>query len=132
MSEATAPVKAKKKSTEGKWTRAQALGFWFLLTAVTMFWSGVYIGGVNTENYHKDIEAAKSSVVIEESASEESVTFCPSAIVNAFCPLIFCVPESFTVTASPEGIELKNEVKLAGSPPEGAVAELIIPAVVIK
>lgn len=71
MSEATAPVKAKKKSTEGKWTRAQALGFWFLLTAVTMFWSGVYIGGVNTENYHKDIEAAKSSVVIEESASKE-------------------------------------------------------------
>jgi hypothetical protein len=51
------------KEQQGKWTRAQALGFWFLLTAVAMFWSGVYLGGLNATNYHNDIENAKASVV---------------------------------------------------------------------
>lgn len=67
--ETTAPVKTKKKDS-GKWTRAQALGFWFLLTAITMFWSGVYLGGLNAQNYQKDIEAAKSSAVEEASLKQ--------------------------------------------------------------
>lgn len=71
MSEPTTVPKKLSKSQQGKWTRAQALGFWFLLTALTMFWTGSYLGGVANENYHKDIEAAKSSVVIEEATSKE-------------------------------------------------------------
>jgi hypothetical protein len=65
-----APKVTKKltKTQHGKWTRAQALGFWFLLTAVAMFWSGVYLGGLNATNYHNDIEKAKSSAI------EQSVT----------------------------------------------------------
>jgi len=69
MSNPTPKVSKKlTKEQHGKWTRAQALGFWFLLTAVTMFWSGVYIGGLNATNYHNDIENARTSA-IEESVS---------------------------------------------------------------
>lgn len=62
-----APKVAKKlsKAQQGKWTRAQALGFWFLLTAVAMFWSGVYLGGLSATNYHNDIENAKNSAIQE-------------------------------------------------------------------
>lgn len=59
-----APKKS-NKAQQGKWTRAQALGFWFLLTALVMFWSGVYIGGASATNYHNDIEKAKASAIEE-------------------------------------------------------------------
>jgi len=66
MSEATKTTKGKKVN----WTKAQALGFWFLLTAVSMFWTGVYLGGVANENSHNAIEQAKVSA-IEEATSKE-------------------------------------------------------------
>lgn len=67
-------VKAPKKSNKaqaGKWTQAQARGFQFLVLALVMFWSGVYLGGLNANNYHNDIENAKASA-IEESAATTS------------------------------------------------------------
>lgn len=53
----------KKKSNSGKWDATQRLGFWFLLTAVTMFWSGVYLGGASAHNSITDREAAKTQAV---------------------------------------------------------------------
>jgi len=67
MSEATTKDTT-KKNVKGKWTRAQALGFWFLLTAVSMFWSGVMIGSYATQNSINDIESAKTQAVEEYKA----------------------------------------------------------------
>lgn len=58
-----------KKTTKRNWTKIQALGFWFLLTAVSMFWTGVYLGGVANENSHNQIQEAKASAI--ESMSKE-------------------------------------------------------------
>lgn len=57
------PTKKTTKSTQGKWNTAQRLGFWFLLTAVTMFWSGVYIGSVSTQTSINERESAKVQAV---------------------------------------------------------------------
>lgn len=66
MSEPT--PKKSTKSTAAKWNTAQRLGFWFLLTAVTMFWSGVYIGSVSTQTSINDRESAKTQAVEEYKA----------------------------------------------------------------
>lgn len=62
MSEPTSK-KVTKKQAQGKWTQAQTLGFWFLLTALIMFWTGVVLGSYSTENGHKEREAIKTQAV---------------------------------------------------------------------
>lgn len=61
MSEQT--TKKSTKSNTGKWDATQRLGFWFLITAITMFWSGMYLGGVSANNTVNDREAAKVQAV---------------------------------------------------------------------
>lgn len=72
MSEPKEKVATKStKGKSGKWTQAQARGFQFLVLALVMFWTGVYLGGLNANNYHNDIENAKASA-IEASATTTS------------------------------------------------------------
>lgn len=58
-------VKPKKRN----WTKVQALGFWFVVVATAMFWSGVYVGSVGNESNHNAIEQAKIQAI--DSMSKE-------------------------------------------------------------
>jgi len=60
--------KVTTKSAKAKWTQAQTLGFWFLLTALIMFWGGVTIGSYSTDNSYKERETIKSQAVEEYKA----------------------------------------------------------------
>lgn len=57
----TVEAKPVKKKTTGKWTRVQAFGFWFVVTATVAFWSGAFVGNQAATNYHNDIKAASKA-----------------------------------------------------------------------
>lgn len=61
MSEAT--TKKSTKSTAGKWTRAQAYGFWCLIIGLALFWGGVGVGSYATQNSINEREALKTQAV---------------------------------------------------------------------
>lgn len=67
MSELT--IKKPTKAISHKWNTVQKLGFWFLLTALSMFWSGVYLGSVSATNTINDRESAKVQAVEDYKAS---------------------------------------------------------------
>jgi len=55
--------KTTKKQVQGKWTKAQAIGFWVLIGSMILFWGGVSIGSYATQNSINEKEALKTQAV---------------------------------------------------------------------
>lgn len=58
----------KSKSTQGKWTKAQAYGFWCLIIGLALFWGGVAVGGSAAMNSVHEKETLKTQAVEEYKA----------------------------------------------------------------
>lgn len=56
-------VKTTKKAVQGKWTKAQAYGFWCLIIGLALFWGGVGVGSSATQNSINEREALKTQAV---------------------------------------------------------------------
>lgn len=56
-------IKKTTKSTQGKWTKAQAYGFWCLIIGLALFWGGVGVGSTATQNSINERESIKSQAV---------------------------------------------------------------------
>jgi len=56
------------KSTAGKWTKAQAYGFWCLIIGLALFWGGVGVGSAATQNSINERESLKTQAVEEYKA----------------------------------------------------------------
>jgi len=55
--------KTTKKNVQGKWTKAQAIGFWVLIGSLLLFWGGVGVGSYATQNSINEREALKTQAV---------------------------------------------------------------------
>lgn len=55
--------KITKKNVQGKWTKAQAIGFWVLVGSLVLFWSGVAVGSYATQNSINERESLKTQAV---------------------------------------------------------------------
>lgn len=55
--------KVTTKATNGKWTKAQAYGFWCLIIGLALFWGGVGVGSSATQNAIIERESVKSQAV---------------------------------------------------------------------
>jgi len=55
--------KTTKKNVQGKWTKAQAIGFWVLIGSMILFWGGVAIGSYAMQNSINEKEALKTQAV---------------------------------------------------------------------
>ena len=66
MSETSTPQK--KKTAAAKWSMAQKLGFWFLLTAVTFSFLGYAVGGSSAVSERKALDDARAQAVAEYQA----------------------------------------------------------------
>ena len=60
--------KTTKKNVQGKWTKAQAYGFWCLIIGLALFWGGVAVGSSATMNSIHEKESLKTQAVEEYKA----------------------------------------------------------------